>query len=325
MQTIVNGYTIEHPEAMMPIFNPCLFKVSSSELNANNPVTTTITCGDVTMKDIRYVMDGVFEIDIATYLHALFANYRNDKVRHKAFTVRFEQTTIFFTLDCVALFSYSSPAMPLGKSVRQRFYTQFFGENKVQMATILKDASSTVTVSNVHTLSGGAGYMDIKLLNYWLPNSKNRSIILHTDNGDVDYKFIPDESTEGTMLKWLDAQGFYRFFLFTDGEREISTKDNGVELPIYFEGTHTIGTYNGRAEISQGVKIESTKKLCAVLSDEEDRELLDTIYTATMVWIVTAEGDETPVRLARGKVATTKGLQDYEIEITLQSPLIISL
>jgi hypothetical protein len=197
------------------------------------------------------------------------------------------------------------------------------------MATILKDASSTIEVSRVHTLSGDAGYCDIKLLNYWLPNNTKRSIILHTDNGDVVYNFVIDDSTNGIMLKWLDAQGFYRFFLFCEGENELSTKDDGVDLPVYFKGTQPIGyaetKFYGKAEIAQQVKIETTKRLCAVLSEEEDRKMLDTIYAAPFVWMVDEQGNETPVRLTRGKVSTSKGLQDYEIEITLPSPNVISV
>jgi hypothetical protein len=71
--------------------------------------------------------------------------------------------------------------------------------------------------------------------------------------------------------------------------------------------------------------MEVTKKYCATFTTEEDRRLLETMYTAIYVWMVDKEENEKQVQIKRGKVSTAKGLQDFEIEIVLPSPKGLSL
>lgn len=140
-------------------------------------------------------------------------------------------------------------------------------------------------------------------------------------NQATTHRFIADDSECGVMIKWLDAQGYFRYFLFQEGEENINTKANGNSVLTYHSHLSPIGkVFVNAHEQESSIETTTKKKLCATFSTEDDRRLLDTIHSAFFVWLVDIKtGNEFPVTIIRGTRKSAKGLQDYEIEIITSS------
>ena len=327
MQTIKQGsYTITMPDDQFPIFNPALFTVQGVKTTA----TMEIVCGDVSYIDMRQPMGGVVEWEISPYLHALFPDFQKTRERQKYATVKINVDGMLYNIlnkEFLILRAYSSPLMPLGKPLRQVYYRGL--PNIRQVFTLISGDEDPVSTAGGRYDDAFSepwqGYKDFTYLDIYQAEEA-QWVTVHTFYEDgVKYTFRTDDATCGVMLKWLDAQGFYRYYLMQEGEVTTTTKDAGENLPMYYEGRKFVGFvddgYTGQMSLPQGVTTSQVKKLCATFSDAEDRALLDTIFTAPLVWIVdTEDGSETPVTIKRGSTTTAKGLQDYEIEVNIPAP-----
>lgn len=322
------SYNVTVPDLLVPIFNPAIFRVEGLTDNA----TLVIECGDVTFADMRQPLNGVAEWDISPYLHTLFADFKKTRERQKYFYVSITQSgeiisTVMSKNMWLALYAYSSPVMPLGTPLRQIYYRSF--PNMKQVFTLMSGDEDPVS-----TPSGrydGAfnevwqGFKDFSYFDIYQAEDASDVYVHYFYEEGVKYPFKTDYSTCGVMLKWLNAQGFYCYFLMQEGEKTTTTKDAGERLTMVVDDNMSVGASNGRVSeivtIPQGVETSLTLKLCATFSDEQDRALLDTIFNAPLVWIVDKDnGKEMPVSIKRGSRSTAKGLQDYEIEVQLPSP-----
>ena len=327
MQTTNNGYVVTTPDYFIPVFNPSIFKVEGVESSA----TLEITSEGTSFIDIRQAMGGVVEWDIAPYLHALYANFHINKIREKIITVKIladGMVSFIHNSEYMVLRAYSSPLMPFGHPVRQVYY-RALRDNINQIFTLVTNGKSMVATDNDdyngEFLTPFVGYKDFSLKSIFNDHEAIAVTVYKEDGNDAIYSFRTDDSTCGVMLKWLDAQGYYRYYLMQAGESTTTTKDSGELIPMMFNAPRTIfydeESVTAQVGIPQGVSVEQSQKLCATFSDEEDRELLDTIFFAPLVWVVnTNNGKETPVTIKRGSRSTANGLQDYEIEIKYPAP-----
>lgn len=174
---------------------------------------------------------------------------------------------------------------------------------------------------NGSSLGSWSGYKDLQCSEVFADGVADIKV-LHL-GGLVVHKFKQDDCTCGAMFKWLDAQGFYRYYMMQEGETTTTTKDAGENLVTNYEASQPFGMdvarYVGQISIPQGVETTQTRKYCATFSDADDRALLDTIFTAPLVWLIDGN-EEIPVTIKRGGRATAKGLQDYEIEVNIPAP-----
>lgn len=160
----------------------------------------------------------------------------------------------------------------------------------------------------------------VGLKDYEIVNNQKDIVVVHREGEVVLHRFVKSEETCGTMLKWIDSQGFIRFFLFTEGDVKTTAKDSSDTITHDYQALQPVGgVFAGTMKLPQGVTTTVTQVLCAVLSTEEDRELLDTLQYAPLVWIIKPNGEEIPVTIKRGTRSTAKGLQDYEIEVNVAS------
>lgn len=309
------------PSLLIPVFSPALVNVSGA--GANVSVTISIS-GEVgqsttTFTDRRTTnREGVLAADISAYLRAFFSN-AGSTIRHRNVTIKVtvgtQQST---TINAVALFAASSPSFPIAEPITQRFYVKYPN----QKATILADDknktfASYVTDKDVYKASGNLdpGYTDFSLASYLGTDSVNRYVYYKT----YKYNFIKDYSDCGQMFKWVDNQGFVRYFMLHEGATTIDTKDTADV--VYGTMTHTtpLGTFRNKYEYPSGYEMEVSRKYYATFTTEEDRTLLQTMYTAQFIYMVDKEDKQTRVRIKRGKVTTAKGLQDFEVEIIIPS------
>ena len=309
------------PSLLLPVFSPALVSVTGAGANVSVSISISGEVGQstTTFTDERTTnREGVIAADISAYLRAFFSNagssirQRSVKIEVKVGT---QQSTTF---NAVALFAASSPSFPIAEPITQRFYVNY----AKQVATILADGISTTFASynpdgSVYKTSGtlSAGYTDFNLANYLGKDSVNR----HVYYKSYRYNFIKDYSDCGQMFKWVDNQGFVRYFMLHEGATTIDTKDTADV--VYGTMTHTtqLGTFRNKYEYPSGYEMEVTRKYYATFTTEEDRALLTTMYTAQYVYMVDKEDKQTRVRIKRGKVTTAKGLQDFEVEIIIPS------
>jgi hypothetical protein len=323
------SYSVTAPDMLVPIFNPAIFRVKG----LTNSATLVIECGDITFADMRHPLNGVVEWDISPYLHTLFADFKKTRERQKYFTVSITErgdltdTTVMSEDQWLALYAYSSPVMPLGTPLRQIYYRSF--PKMKQVFTLMSgdyDPVSTPTGRYDDAFrESWQGFKDFSYADIYQAEDASDVYVHYFYEDGVKYPFKTDESTCGVMLKWLNAQGFYCYFLMQEGEKTTTTKDAGERLTMVVGGDMSVGASDGSVSeivtIPQGVETSLTLKLCATFCDEQDRALLDTIFNAPLVWIVNKDnGKEMPVSIKRGSRSTAKGLQDYEIEVQLPSP-----
>lgn len=327
MTSTIGKYKLTIPDSQIPIFNPAIFKVEGVATTA----TMIIYEGDVVYTDIRQPIGGVVEWEISPYLHAFFPDFQTTRQRQKYITVKInvdESITNILQETYLCLYAYSTPHAPIGKPLRQVYYRGLRWMN--QVFTLLCGDEDPI-----ETAGGGRyndsfsepwqGYKDFSYVDIYQSEDAGWVNVKTWHEDGVIYNFRTDDSTCGVMLKWLNAQGFYCYYLMQEGELTTTTKDAGENLPMYYEHKKLVGFFTdeitGQTTIPQGVTTSQSLKLCATFTDKEDRELLDTIFNAPLVWIVDKDnGNETPVTIKRGSTTTAKGLQDYEIEVNIPSP-----
>ena len=297
------------PSPLAPVFG----LVTVTATGASQNVTVTMTCDGTSYADTRTPKSGAVAFDIAPYLRAFFAG-ASATTRMKVVTVKVAHGAQSTDYTLYALFASSSPSFPLGAPITQRIYTAYPKQKFTLLADTInqtfgvfrKDGSSTHYPIN-------AGYNDFTASEYLVDGC----IIYYKTFG---YKFVADDSECGQMFKWIDRQGFIRYFMLQEGEMTTTTKDKGEN--IYSTESHTtpLGTFRTEQTYPMGYEVEITKKFCAIFSTDEDRQLLETIYTAQYVWMVDKEDNGQRVKIKRGNVSTANGLQDFEIEVVLPAP-----
>lgn len=298
------------PTPLVPIFDSCIVTATGASVD----VTITISCDGASYQDKRSPMGGVVSLEIAPYLRAFFAG-ASAYTRMKVVSVKVVHGAQTNDFTIYALFASSSSIFPLGEPITQRNYTAY----PLQQFTLLADLKNqTFGVNGAGNYQLSTGYNDITIADYM------------TGGGYVRYKsfkynFVADDCDCGQMFKWIDAQGFIRYFMFQGGEMTTTTKDKSDTMLKASQYTNEFGIFRNEYSTPVGYEMEVTKKYCATFTTEEDRRLLETMYTALHVWMVDKEENEKQVQIKRGKVSTAKGLQDFEIEIVLPSPKGLSL
>lgn len=309
------------PSTLIPVFSPALVNVSGAGANVGVTISISGQVGQstTTFTDERTTnREGILAADISAYLRAFFSG-AGSTIRHRSITVVVKVgTQQGTTFNAVALFAASSPSFPIAEPITQRFYVNYHN----QKATILADAQNKSFASyspNGDVYKGtkdlDIGYNDFYLADYLGKDNVNR----HVYYKSYRYDFIKDDSDCGQMFKWVDNQGFIRYFMLHEGATTIDTKDTADV--VYGTMTHTtpLGTFRNKYEYPSGYEMEVSRKYYATFTTEEDRTLLQTMYTAQFIYMVDKDDKQTRVRIKRGKVTTAKGLQDFEVEIIIPS------
>jgi hypothetical protein len=304
--TTINGMTITYPDELIPIFNRSVVKVQGHD----GQVIFEISKGDVVYSDARTPFGGAVEIDIAPYLHPFFANALTGSLNlEHEFTLKLytlseqgEKQELHTSqhLACYAAVAYGDK---WGESPRQRYYAKLL---PTQTGSYI---ATTDTKVNGYAVSQGYGY--VTLSRYVTSNAAE--ITIDYPNGEkIVHSFIRDERECGELFTWIDHQGFIRVFVFDKGETTKTSSDEGVTIysPWTVQGIVTTEVLYGRP---QGSKSSKSVKMCATFADSEDRRLLETMLTATMIYWV-KDGVSMPVVLKRGSLSNGDEIQDLEFE-----------
>lgn len=338
---------VKYPDAIAPIFNQQFIEVGVGDKYVNNgkcDITFTFSWASSSFVDVRQPAPkktgsnySICKMDCASYLRAFFYDITdNPEQRQKEINVKItaeDYTTgsMVTLLDTMlyAIRAYSTPLAPLGAGLTQVYYRGLH-QRYEQVFTLLSGDQDPVETMRGTDLGVWIGLQDFICGELWQSDEADDIYTYFLGNKKVVTHFITTDETEGVLLKWLDAQGFFRHYLFCEGERTLTTKDSGEDITLSYTGKQPLAftddSYMSTINIPQGVEVKMTQKLCAVLVREELRPLLDTIYSAPFVWVVDLENNiDIPVTVKRGSVDSKRGVQDYEIEINYPTPPIMSL
>ena len=151
---------------------------------------------------------------------------------------------------------------------------------------------------------------------------------LKTSDKYTELAAIKTDTTEkGTYLRWVDRHGFYRYWLFTEGDesRAISSDTSFVRnnLGEYDDTTFGYLGANGRR---QGYAREDTIPLCAPLVDRETYDFLQDLASSPVVDMYLGNNQWQSVTIKAGTYTkTTAELQDFVCNLVINNTQIQQL
>jgi hypothetical protein len=131
-----------------------------------------------------------------------------------------------------------------------------------------------------------------------------------------------DDRSCGRYLRWVDRQGFMRYYLFQEISTTHTTEEKSSEFAIDYEDDEY--AYYG-ASRTLGKKTTKTINAAATFLDKDEREYVQTLLSSPLVWEYIDE-EWIPVSISAGTYTSPnderKPLQHIEIQI--KYPEIIS-
>lgn len=136
-----------------------------------------------------------------------------------------------------------------------------------------------------------------------------------------------NDTEKGIYLRWIDRHGFYRYWLFTQGDesRAISSDTSFVRNNLG-EYDDTIFGYLGANGRRQGYSREDTIPLCAPLVDSETFDFLQDVASSPVVDMYLGDNNWQSVTIKAGTYTkTTAELQDFVCNLVINNTQIQQL
>jgi hypothetical protein len=136
-----------------------------------------------------------------------------------------------------------------------------------------------------------------------------------------------NDTEKGIYLRWIDRHGFYRYWLFTQGDesRAISSDTSFVRNNLG-EYDDTIFGYLGANGRRQGYSREDTIPLCAPLVDCETFDFLQDVASSPVVDMYLGDNNWQSVTIKAGTYTkTTAELQDFVCNLVINNTQIQQL
>lgn len=359
-QTTKNGITIKYADAVGFAFLPCIIKASGSGVAS---IETTISRET---RAHTYSVEAFADnciIDYREYVQALFDGISFGNLDY---TKEIQQSNLGAAFNIsvkvkncegsdIATFSYTTfyvwGAMRAGETwngfKRLTWFTHFpfsFGLYTNEASQILVGYEGA---PNRMVKPGIAGIVDISAsvlpskARYWNIYDYDGKIELGTFTDVFDLTFamasggkhsllarIERNDTErGIYLRWVDRHGFYRYWLFTQGDesRAISSDTSFIRNNLG-EYDDTIFGYLGANGRRQGYSREDTIPLCAPLVDSETFDFLQDLASSPVVDMYLGDNNWQSVTIKAGTYTkTTAELQDFVCKLVINNTQIQQL
>lgn len=359
-QTTKNGITIKYADAVGFAFLPCIIKASGSGVAS---IETTISRDT---RAHTYSVEAFADnciMDYREYVQALFDGIRFGNLDY---TKEIQQSKLgaVFNISVkvknskgsdIATFSYTTfyvwGAMRAGETwngfKRLTWFTHFpfsFG--------LYTNAASQILVGyegapNKMVKPGIAGIVDINAsvlpgkARYWNIYDFDGKIEQGTFTDVFDLTFAMavggkqsllarierNDTEKGIYLRWIDRHGFYRYWLFTQGDesRAISSDTSFIRNNLG-EYDDTIFGYLGANGRRQGYSREDTIPLCAPLVDSETFDFLQDVASSPVVDMYLGGNNWQSVTIKAGTYTkTTAELQDFVCNLVINNTQIQQL
>ena len=360
-QTTINGITIKYADAVGFAFLPCIIKASGSGVAS---IETTISRET---KAHTYSVEAFADnciMDYREYVQALFDGISFGNLDYSRESQKSNLGATFnITVKVknsegsnIAIFSYTTfyvwGAMRAGETWNGRkkmtWFTHFpfsFGIYMSEADDLLVYADGRITSKLIELAGKGIYEITSKVLK---AGAKSYSIkdyggkiqqatfdttfdftfYLKTSSMYTELAAIKADNTEkGIYLRWVDRHGFYRYWLFTQGDesRAISSDTSFLRNNLG-EYDDTIFGYLGANGRRQGYSREDTIPLCAPLVDSETFDFLQDLTSSPVVDMYLGSNKWQSVTIKAGTYTkTTAELQDFVCNLVINNTQIQQL
>ena len=360
-QTTINGITIKYADAVGFAFLPCIIRASGSGVAS---IETTISRET---KAHTYRVEAFADsciMDYREYVQALFDGISfgnldySREIQKSNLGANFNITVKVKNSDGsnIAIFSYTTfyvwGAMRAGETWNGRkkltWFTHFpfsFGIYMSEADDLLVYADGRITSKLIELAGQGIYEITSKVLK---AGAKSYSIkdyggkiqqatfdttfdftfYLKTSSMYTELASIKADNTEkGIYLRWVDRHGFYRYWLFTQGDesRAISSDTSFLRNNLG-EYDDTIFGYLGANGRRQGYGREDTIPLCAPLVDSETFDFLQDLTSSPVVDMYLGSNKWQSVTIKAGTYTkTTAELQDFVCNLVINNTQIQQL
>ena len=360
-QTTINGITIKYADAVGFAFLPCIIKASGSGVSS---IETTISRET---KAHTYSVEAFADnciMDYREYVQALFDGISFGNLDYSRESQKSNLGATFnITVKVknsegsnIAIFSYTTfyvwGAMRAGETWNGRkkltWFTHFpfsFGIYMSEADDLLVYADGRITSKLIELAGKGIYEITSKVLK---AGAKSYSIkdyggkiqqatfdttfdftfYLKTSSMYTELAAIKADNTEkGIYLRWVDRHGFYRYWLFTQGDesRAISSDTSFLRNNLG-EYDDTIFGYLGANGRRQGYSREDTIPLCAPLVDSETFDFLQDLTSSPVVDMYLGSNKWQSVTIKAGTYTkTTAELQDFVCNLVINNTQIQQL
>ena len=360
-QTTINGITIKYADAVGFAFLPCIIKSSGSGVAS---IETTISRET---KAHTYSVEAFADsciMDYREYVQALFDGISFGNIDYSRESQKSNLGATFNISVKVknsdgsdlATFSYTTfyvwGAMRAGETWNGRkkltWFTHFpfsFGIYMSEADDLLVYADGRITSKLIELAGQGIYEITSKVLK---AGAKSYSIkdyggkiqqatfdttfdftfYLKTSSMYTELASIKADNTEkGIYLRLVDRHGFYRYWLFTQGDesRAISSDTSFLRNNLG-EYDDTIFGYLGANGRRQGYGREDTIPLCAPLVDSETFDFLQDLATSPVVDMYLGSNKWQSVTIKAGTYTkTTAELQDFVCNLVINNTQIQQL
>ena len=360
-QTTINGITIKYADAVGFAFLPCIIKASGSGVSS---IETTISRET---KAHTYSVEAFADnciMDYREYVQALFDGISFGNLDYSRESQKSNLGATFnITVKVknsegsnIAIFSYTTfyvwGAMRAGETWNGRkkltWFTHFpfsFGIYMSEADDLLVYADGRITSKLIELAGQGIYEITSKVLK---AGAKSYSIkdyggkiqqatfdttfdftfYLKTSSMYTELAAIKADNTEkGIYLRWVDRHGFYRYWLFTQGDesRAISSDTSFLRNNLG-EYDDTIFGYLGANGRRQGYSRGDTIPLCAPLVDSETFDFLQDLTRSPVVDMYLGSNKWQSVTIKAGTYTkTTAELQDFVCNLVINNTQIQQL
>lgn len=359
-QTTKNGITIKYADAVGFAFLPCIIKASGSGVAS---IETTISRETRTHTySVEAFADNCI-MDYREYVQALFdgisfGNLDYTKVSQQSkLGAEFNISVKVKNSEGsdLAAFSYTTfyvwGAIRAGETWNGHRKLTWFTHFPFSFGFYLNAASQILVgyegAPNNLVKPGIAGIVDINAsvlpskARYWNIYDYDGKIELGTFTDVFDLTFAMasggkqsllarierNDTEKGIYLRWVDRHGFYRYWLFTQGDesRAISSDTSFVRNNLG-EYDDTIFGYLGANGRRQGYGREDTIPLCAPLVDSETFDFLQDLASSPVVDMYLGGDKWQSVTIKAGTYTkTTAELQDFVCNLVINNTQIQQL
>ena len=354
-QTTTSNITIQYPDAVGFAFLPCIIKASGSGVAS---IEATISRES---KTYTYSVEAFADnciMDYREYVQALFDGISFGNLDYSRESQK-SNLGANFNISVkvknsegsdIATFSYTTfyvwGAMRAGETwnghKKLTWFTHFpfsFGIYMSEADDLLVYADGRITSKLIELAGQGIYEITSKVLK---AGAKSYSIkdyggkiqqatfdatfdftfYLKTSSSYTELAVIKADNTEkGIYLRWVDRHGFYRYWLFTQGDesRAISSDTSFLRNNLG-EYDDTIFGYLGANGRRQGYSREDTIPLCAPLVDSETFDFLQDLTSSPVVDMYLGSNKWQSVTIKAGTYTkTTAELQDFVCNLVINN------
>lgn len=360
-QTTKNNITMQYPDAVGFAFLPCIIKASGSGVASIEATISRET------KTYTYSVEAFADnciMDYREYVQALFDGISFGNIDYSRESQKSNLGAVFDISVKVknsegsdlATFSYTTfyvwGAMRAGETWNANKKLTWFTNFPFSFGLYINEETSLLVyadgrVMNKHldiaeqgifeitskVLKAGAKSYSIKdydgkIQQATFDTTFDFTFYLKTSSKYTELAAIKTDNTEkGIYLRWVDRHGFYRYWLFTQGDesRAISSDTSFVRNNLG-EYDDTIFGYLGANGRRQGYGREDTIPLCAPLVDSETFDFLQDLASSPVVDMYLGGDKWQSVTIKAGTYTKkTAELQDFVCNLVINNTQIQQL